>query len=245
MKTKTTLLIATFLVALGIIASVTDGYAQIRISRGSQVNFVDADGDGVCDLQGTQGQQGRSGNAVRVVRGKRWNQSATGTAATCPAGVGCGAGCGNQANFVDANGDGVCDNFIDEDGDGICDTRANRGQGRFVDADGDGVCDNFVDEDGDGINDRSPLAQLDLTDEQKAQIVEIRASGPGPHRDEIQAILTEEQLEELAAIRAERCASQIGAGQRGRGAGQGRGMSRGRGMGQGRGACQANSSISQ
>ena len=47
------------------------------------------------------------------------------------------AGCGNDRgrNFVDANGDGVCDNY----GTG---TGCGRGQ-YFVDADGDGVCDNY------------------------------------------------------------------------------------------------------
>jgi hypothetical protein len=66
-------------------------------------------------------------------------------------------------NFVDANGDGICDNcrqglcdsFVDANGDGICDNcrhlgyqhdGANSGNGpgcgNFVDADGDGVCDN-------------------------------------------------------------------------------------------------------
>ena len=62
-----------------------------------------------------------------------------------------GHGNGHGRNFVDANGDGVCDNygtgrgqyFVDADGDGVCD---NYGTGRgqyFVDADGDGVCDNY------------------------------------------------------------------------------------------------------
>ncbi|MHB9028005.1 MAG: hypothetical protein ACYC9O_04510 [Candidatus Latescibacterota bacterium] len=92
-------------------------------------------------------------------------------------------------NFVDEDGDGVCDNmgkglnrgkgkgFIDADGDGVCDnsTGAGKGKGKgrgFVDADGDGKCDNmgtgrglkrgqmgdgtgsnFVDADGDGVCD--------------------------------------------------------------------------------------------
>ncbi|WP_125115251.1 hypothetical protein [Agathobaculum sp. Marseille-P7918] len=79
------------------------------------------------------------------------------------------AGNGRGRNYVDANGDGVCDNygtgrgqyFVDANGDGVCD---NCGTGRgqyFVDADGDGVCDNcgtgrgqyFVDADGDGVCD--------------------------------------------------------------------------------------------
>lgn len=63
-----------------------------------------------------------------------------------------------RTNFVDANGDGVCDNagtnasqgkrvnFVDADGDGVCDN-AGTGLGKgkrtnFVDANGDGVCDN-------------------------------------------------------------------------------------------------------
>jgi hypothetical protein len=69
-------------------------------------------------------------------------------------------------NFVDEDGDGVCDNmgkglrngkgkgFVDADGDGKCDNmgtgrglkRGQAGDGtgsNFVDADGDGVCDNM------------------------------------------------------------------------------------------------------
>ena len=80
----------------------------------------------------------------------------------------------------------------DANGDGVCHMRG-RGDQRFVDADGDGVCDRFVDADGDGINDNSPLAGLDLTNDQKAAIAEIRASGTGPHRDAVLEILTEEQ----------------------------------------------------
>jgi hypothetical protein len=73
----------------------------------------------------------------------------------------------NGVNFVDDNGDGICDNcgsgsrgamngnqganFVDEDGDGICDNcgtgsrgAMNGNQGpNFVDQDGDGICDNI------------------------------------------------------------------------------------------------------
>jgi len=58
-------------------------------------------------------------------------------------------------NFIDINGDGVCDDcnnfcqFVDADGDGICDNygigRCGIGVGHgtgYVDADGDGICDN-------------------------------------------------------------------------------------------------------
>lgn len=81
--------------------------------RGMGRNYVDADGDGVCDNWGT-------------------------------------------CSYVDADGDGVCDNwgtcgYVDEDGDGICDNcgvaHGNylAGNGRyFIDADGDGVCDNYA-----------------------------------------------------------------------------------------------------
>lgn len=74
-------------------------------------NYVDADGDGVCDYRGTRGAGG--------------------------------AGC-----WTDANGDGICDNcggYVDADGDGVCDNRGSRGSagcGGYVDADGDGICDN-------------------------------------------------------------------------------------------------------
>ncbi len=73
------------------------------------------------------------------------------------------------AQYVDEDGDGVCDNigdrpeFVDEDGDGVCDNNCGRGRGgcgcggngNFVDEDGDGICDNIGtngrDSDGDGI----------------------------------------------------------------------------------------------
>ena len=55
-------------------------------------------------------------------------------------------------NYVDADGDGICDNrgmngrggrYVDADGDGICDNRGTNGcGGKYVDADGDGICDN-------------------------------------------------------------------------------------------------------
>ena len=68
---------------------------------------------------------------------------------------------GQGKNYVDANGDGVCDrydggstpagsgaNYVDADGDGVCDrydggcTPAGSGA-NYVDADGDGVCDRY------------------------------------------------------------------------------------------------------
>lgn len=65
-------------------------------------------------------------------------------------------------NFVDENGDGICDivqdtptyhafgvAFVDENGDGICDIFQTREAyqalhlNNFVDVDGDGICDNY------------------------------------------------------------------------------------------------------
>jgi hypothetical protein len=59
-----------------------------------------------------------------------------------------GRGQGSGPGFIGSNSDGQCDNFIDEDGDGMCDlSNTGRGQGTgsgFEDADGDGVCDHAV-----------------------------------------------------------------------------------------------------
>ena len=77
---------------------------------------------------------------------------------------------GSGGNYVDADGDGICDyagsvcSFADADGDGLCDscgTAHLRGMagagcgGNLVDADGDGICDNLTDTDGDGVCDNS------------------------------------------------------------------------------------------
>jgi hypothetical protein len=81
-------------------------------------------------------------------------------------------GAGQCTEFVDVNGDGVCDN-APQDGTGNQNQRggqgnqgnrpsqAGTGQGTygsadFVDADGDGQCDLWQDADGDGVNDAAP-----------------------------------------------------------------------------------------
>lgn len=71
-----------------------------------------------------------------------------------------------ESDWVDADGDGVCDNMVDEDGDGVCDNHSGAGEGTmrgsraWMDSNGDGVCDGtgeaFVDENGDGICDNMP-----------------------------------------------------------------------------------------
>ncbi len=84
-------------------------------------NFVDEDGDGVCDNLGQmQGAAQRRGFAHRAALGN-------GTGQMGPhQGQGLGHGAGNS---VDADGDGVCDNFVDEDGDGINDLAPRDGTG--------------------------------------------------------------------------------------------------------------------
>lgn len=42
---------------------------------------------------------------------------------------------GAGRNFVDTDGDSVCDNFVDADENGICDN--------FVDTDGNGICGSY------------------------------------------------------------------------------------------------------
>ncbi|MEW6236340.1 MAG: hypothetical protein AB1656_13215 [Candidatus Omnitrophota bacterium] len=93
--------------------------------------------------------------------------------------------------------------FIDIDGDGVCDRLGMMRHGGMGGRMGGcmGMGRGFVDADNDGINDNSPLAQLNLTDEQKQQIAALRESGPGPHFEALKAILTEEQLAQLQTLR--------------------------------------------
>lgn len=80
-------------------------------------------------------------------------------------------------------GSGTClssgQNFIDEDGDGLCDNWAGGGSGRcgngpcFIDQDGDGLCDNcgtqcvggrnFIDQDSNGLCDNWASRPMDGT----------------------------------------------------------------------------------
>lgn len=60
-------------------------------------------------------------------------------------------GYGRGRNYVDADGNGVCDNYgtgcgrnyVDADGDGVCDNYGTGCGRNYVDADGDGVWDNY------------------------------------------------------------------------------------------------------
>ena len=73
-------------------------------------NFIDEDGDGVCDLMGTGQGNGRMNGRMSGRRGG--NQ-----------------GMGQGPNFVDADEDGVCDHHVDTDGDGLSDGPPRDGTG--------------------------------------------------------------------------------------------------------------------
>lgn len=137
----------------------TTGFAYAQEIAGP--NFVDADGDGVCDLAGTgacerQGsaeayqyanqngyrRQQLSGNAYRY-GGADGEQPMEQVRQRLQDGSGSGNQYGFRAMYTwnGQNPDGQCQNFVDEDGDGVCDLMGT-GQGpNFVDADGDGTCD--------------------------------------------------------------------------------------------------------
>ncbi|MCB0158280.1 MAG: hypothetical protein KDD83_09125 [Caldilineaceae bacterium] len=91
-------------------------------------DFVDADGDGVCDNAGTYaGGMGAGSNGTQ--QGMMSARRGMGNASR-----GMNAGSGTQAGqgmmgqgYNDTDGDGVCDNFVDADGDGQCDNCANGG----------------------------------------------------------------------------------------------------------------------
>jgi hypothetical protein len=66
-----------------------------QYGAGQCVDFVDADGDGVCDNAGT-GARSQDGSGIQYGAGQRGTQA--------------GGGQGTGA-FVDADGDGTCDNL--------------------------------------------------------------------------------------------------------------------------------------
>lgn len=54
------------------------------------------------------------------------------------------AGTGNRRNFVDTDGDGICDHYTTRQTTSQEVNFSQNGRGRnFVDADGDGICDNY------------------------------------------------------------------------------------------------------
>jgi hypothetical protein len=102
------------------------GCGKCAAGTAQGANFVDADGDGICDNAGTRQGRGRgSGKGLR--------------------------GSDQGANFVDADGDRICDNAGTRKGRGQGQGKGFRGKSgngtaqgpNYVDNDGDGVCDNF------------------------------------------------------------------------------------------------------
>jgi hypothetical protein len=112
-KWMTSALVAALLVvAVAGAALAVDETASAPFAPGQCTNFVDADGDGVCD---NAGQNAAGGN---MRRGMQVNRSATG-----------GQGLHQSGNFVDANGDGQCDLWQDANGDGVNDSAPRDGTG--------------------------------------------------------------------------------------------------------------------
>ena len=167
---------------------------------GAGKGFVDADGDGIndnsplakLDLSAEQKTQIAeilaSGSAPRheaVFSVLTEEQRADLQAIRAAGGAAHGGGCHGAAG-------GKCD-------PATCDHRKCGG------ASGGGCLGagkEFVDADGNKIHDNSPLAKLDLTAEQKAQIAEIRASNPTARHEAFLSVLTEEQKADLQAIHA-------------------------------------------
>ena len=90
---------------LGTVALAADEPVTRPNGPGQCVNFVDENGDGVCDNAGQQaGPRDGTGNqygAGQRQGGMRMGQRQAGN----------GAGQGGNGAFVDADGDGVCDNL--------------------------------------------------------------------------------------------------------------------------------------
>jgi len=84
--------------------------------RAGGMNFIDENGDGVCDYfqMGSRAAGNAGMNMMGTMRGRY---------------------------YVDANGDGVCDNFGSRMGQGMGNGRGRRLN--FIDQNGDGICDRF------------------------------------------------------------------------------------------------------
>ena len=89
---------------MGTVAFAADAPVTQPAAAGQCVNFVDANGDGVCDNAGQQ--LGQRSGAVNGPRGGQQIGSSSQQALR-----GTGLGLNANGSFVDANGDGVCDNL--------------------------------------------------------------------------------------------------------------------------------------
>lgn len=99
--------------------------------------YSDSDGDGVCDVCGTNGLSCLTGNGTAFT-----DADGDGICDKCSTYHWCGMDAAGGGNFVDADGDGVCDNYAAGQGRG---NGSQGGRGRYyADTDGDGVCDNYT-----------------------------------------------------------------------------------------------------
>jgi len=149
-----------WLIALGslvgalLLAALVTGtvFAQGPVGSGE---FLDEDGDGLCDVCG--GLPGE-GYGLLNENGQFVDEDGDGFCDICGEALGeshtheWGYARGNGYGLVDENGEvvqnrfGSNGEFVDEDGDGLCDVCGGlpgEGYGQFVDEDGDGLCDTY------------------------------------------------------------------------------------------------------
>ncbi len=123
-KWMTSALVAALLVVAVVGAALAaDETVTAPVGPGQCTEFVDADGDGVCDNAGQNGM----GNGSR--RGMQGNRTGMQGNRTGMGGMGAGQGLNQSGNFVDADGDGQCDLWQDADGDGVNDSAPRDGTG--------------------------------------------------------------------------------------------------------------------
>lgn len=164
MKKSILKVVAVFALALIVMGGLQANTAQ---AAGRGINYIDEDGDGVCDnclvigsRQAWGGRMGRgNGNQMNANQGKgNGNQmnANQGKGNQAFAGQGQGQGLGLSEDFVDADNDGVCVNFgtrpMDGSGKQIGGGQGGQGTGGgqgqgfsedYVDENNDGTCDNY------------------------------------------------------------------------------------------------------
>ncbi|MBL7201412.1 MAG: hypothetical protein ISS56_14830 [Anaerolineae bacterium] len=107
MKTWVKLVSIVAVVLLGVVVAAGFVLAQgPEDGSGPPIGPQDEDGDGVCDVCGIEVEDGSA---------RGWRFSQEGDAPQF------GTGRSVEREFIDENGDGICDGFVDQDGDGVCD----------------------------------------------------------------------------------------------------------------------------
>lgn len=102
---------------------VCDACGQTPAQDDAAPGFADEDGDGVCDHRAAGRRQGRGMGRMRgPMQGMRGRMQGRGMGRTGQRGQGVRQG----RNFVDANGDGVCDNLNDNAVRGVRPCRCGR-----------------------------------------------------------------------------------------------------------------------